>query len=275
MSEARMIRLGASTLGFRHDPLTVALTEIAGQGFQVADLAMYPGYCPHFNPVTATEADKAALREQLAALGLTVATINGGNGLFGDPASRADQMAFIRATLRLARDLGAYSVTTQSGVEPAPGQWREAAARVAPDLRQLGDEAQDLGLDLTIELHKSMLMATGQQAADLMTLVDHPRVGVALDPSHATHAGEDVAAIARLLGEQVKHVHLRDAIGQNILVVPGDGTVDFPALARALRDIGYQRPAVIELEYEHATADQVRPDLARARTFLEAAFASA
>jgi sugar phosphate isomerase/epimerase len=68
-------------------------------------------------------------------------------------------------------------------------------------------------------------------AADPMALVDHPVVGVALDPSHATYAGEDVAEIARKPGGLVKHVHLRDAIGQDILVVPGDGTVDFRALA--------------------------------------------
>jgi sugar phosphate isomerase/epimerase len=72
----------------------------------------------------------------------------------------------------------------------------------------------------------------------------------------------------------VKHVHLRDGIGKNILVVPGDGTVDFVALARALREIGYARPAVIELEYAQATAEQVRPDLARAKAFLEEAFAA-
>jgi sugar phosphate isomerase/epimerase len=265
--------LGCSTLGFRHDSLDTALAEIAAQGFDVVDIAMYPGYCPHFNPVTASAAEKEALREDLAARGLVVAALNGGDGLLGDAASRERQIAFVQAGLDLARQLGAYSVTTQSGVEPAPDQWRDMAKVVAPDLRALGDYAQALGLDLTIELHKSMLMATGQQALDLMSLVDHPNVGVAIDPSHATYAGEDVAEIARSLGGLVKHVHLRDGSGKNILVVPGDGTVDFVALARALRAIGYQRPAVIELEYEQATAAQVRPDLARAKTFLEAAFA--
>ena len=74
-----------------------------------------------------------------------------------------------------------------------------------------------------------------------MALVDHPAVGVALDPSHATYAGEDVAQIARALCGLVKHVHLRDAIGHNIRVVPGDGMVDFTALACALSEIGYGR----------------------------------
>jgi len=36
------------------------------------------------------------------------------------------------------------------------------ARPVAPDLRELGDAASDFGLELTLELHKSLLMATGQ-----------------------------------------------------------------------------------------------------------------
>jgi sugar phosphate isomerase/epimerase len=270
-----MVALGCSTLGFRFDPLEVALQEIAAQGFGLVDIAMYPGYCPHFDPTTASPAAVDALHTSLDEKGLAVATLNAGNGLLGNAADRQRQMDFIRASLRLARKLGASGVTTQSGVEPSPGQWHDVAKIVAPDIRALGDEARDLGLELTLELHKSVLMATGQQALDLMTLIDHPAVGVALDPSHATHAGEDVAEIALMLGELVKHVHLRDAVGKNILVVPGDGTVDFAALSRALRAIGYRGPAVIELEYEHAMAPQVRPDLARAKSYLEDAFAAA
>ena len=160
----------------------------------------------------------------------------------------------------------------QSGVEPAPGEWQEIARAVAQDVRDLGDFAADLGLDVTLELHKTMLMANSQQALDLMELIHHPHVGVALDPSHITYAGEKADVVARQLGRHVKHVHLRDGIGQNILVVPGDGVVDFAALAQALRVIGYDRAAIIELEYEYARADQVRDDLARARSVIKPAF---
>lgn len=270
-----MIPLGCSTLGFRRDPLDVALSEIAAQGFHLVDIAMYPSYCPHFDPKTATAAETSELEMLLDERGLTVATINATDGLLGNPAQREQALAYARACLDLAHRLGAYGVTMQSGVEPAAGQWFEVARAVAPDLRGLGDAASDLGLELTLELHKSMLMATGQEAADLMELVDRPAVGVALDPSHATYAGEDVAQIARTLGDLVKHVHLRDAIGQDILVVPGDGTVDFTALASALGEIGYGRAAIIELEYEDATAAEVRPDLARAKELLAKDFAVA
>lgn len=270
-----MIPLGGSTLGFRFDPLDVALTELHDAGFTAVDLAMLPAYCPHFHPVNATAADRERLSGQLRHLNLTVATLNVGDGLLGRPGDRQRVLDYTVASLDLARELGAYGVTIQSGVEPALGEWLAVAMSIAPDIRHLGDEARERGLELTLELHKVMLMATGQQALDLMELVDHPSVGVALDPSHATFAGEDVAALALQLSDYVKHVHLRDGIGQNIMVVPGDGTVDFTALARALQTIGYSRTATIELEYDDARADAVRGDLVRAKKHVEAAFAAA
>jgi sugar phosphate isomerase/epimerase len=270
-----MIAIGCSTLSFRHDPLDVALAEIHAQGFRRLDVVMVPSYCPHFNALTASDAERDALQEKLADLDFTITTLNTGDGRLGDPEQRELAIAYARASLRLGKRLGAYAITIQSGPETPPEAWLEVARGVADDIRALGAEAADLGLDLTVELHKNALMSTGQQALDLMALIDHPAVGVALDPSHVTHAGEDPAQVARRLGDLVKHVHLRDAIGQNILVVPGDGQVDFAAFARALAEIGYQRTAAIELEYAFANAETVRRDLARATPVIKQAFDAA
>ena len=270
-----MVALGCSTLGFRFDSLDIALAEIAAQGFALVDLAMYPSYCPHFNPLTATLEEKAALHDLLAQNRMRVATLNATDGLLGIPAQREHALDYARATLALAREVGAYGVTMQSGVEPPAGEWVAIGRGVAADLRVLGNVAADLGLELTLELHKAMLMATGQEAVDLMALVDHPAVGVAIDPSHATYAGENVSRIARALGPLVKHVHLRDGRGKEIMVVPGDGEVDFGELAAALTEIGYDRVAAIELEYADARAPEVRPDLARAKMMLAEYFAVA
>lgn len=267
-----MIELGASTLGFRHDDLETALQEITAQGFKTIDICMYTSYCPHFNPLLASDAEKAVLREKLQQLNLQVATLNTGDGILGNPALRERAVQYAKASLDLAKRLGAYAITMQSGIEPELGRWREVAQFVVADIRELGDYARDLGLDVTLELHKSSLMANTQQALDLMELVNHTSVGVALDPSHITYAGEKADEVARQLGSHVKHVHLRDGHGQNIMIVPGDGTVDFAALAYALESIGYRRVAVIELEYEHAQTAQVRLDLARAKVHLEPYF---
>jgi sugar phosphate isomerase/epimerase len=267
-----MIELGASTLGFRHDSLAVALQEIKNAGFRNVDVAMYPSYCPHFNPFTASESEKEKLQTKINDFGLNVATFNAGDGILGSPDHREIAISFAKATMQLAKQLGAYAITMQSGIEPKSEQWWEVATDVAKDVRELGNYAADLGLDLTLELHKDLLMANTQQSLDLMELVSHPNVGVALDPSHITYAGEKADEVALKLGKHVKHVHLRDGIGKNIMVVPGDGTVDFAALARALEQIGYSRVATIELEYGTAKAEEVRPDLARAKAHLEKSF---
>jgi sugar phosphate isomerase/epimerase len=270
-----MIEIGCSTLGFRFDPLDIALAAIKSEGYRWLDLVMVPSYCPHFDVLAASRQERDDLRDKLFGMGFSLSTLNTGDGRLGDRDRRHQAIDHARASLKLGQALGAYGITIQSGVETPPDRWLEVARGVADDIRELAVEAESLGLDLTVELHKEALMATEQQALDLMELVDHPAAGVALDPSHVTHAGESPAHVARRLGDRVKHVHLRDAIGQNILVVPGDGDVDFIEFARALSEIGYRRTAAIELEYEFATAETVSGDLRRARPVIDQAFASA
>jgi sugar phosphate isomerase/epimerase len=264
------ISLGASTLGYRHDPLDVALGEIAAAGFDLVDVAMYPSYCPHFNALTASEDQIVALEKALSDRGLKVAVLNSADGLLGVPSLRSAALEYARASLRLARRLGASGVTMQSGPEPGRGEdWRIIASSVVADFRALGDYSELLGLNITVELHKEMLMATSQQALDLMEMIDHPSVGVAVDPSHATFAGERAADVVRALGSLVKHVHLRDGRGKDIMVVPGDGDVDFSELSRSLLEVNYRGAAVIELEYEEAHPPQVTIDLRRAKEFVQ------
>ena len=107
-----------------------------------------------------------------------------------------------------------------------------------------------------------------------MALVDHPAVGVAIDPSHATYAGEDVAEIALSAGRARQARPSARRRRQEHHGRAGRRHGRFCRLAPRLGD-RLQRAAVIELEYEHAMAPEVRPDLARAKTFLEDAFAAA
>jgi sugar phosphate isomerase/epimerase len=74
----------------------------------------------------------------------------------------------------------------------------------------------------------------------------------------------------------VKHVHLRDAIGKNTEVVPGEGTVDFAALVAALDEIGYARPMMVELEYPAPapTLATICKDAEKARALMKRIFAA-
>lgn len=267
--------MGCSTLGWHFFDLATALREIGSLRFEVIDIAMIPTFCPHFDPVAATPAETAALKRSVGAAGFRVATLNTFSGYLGASDDRDSALAFLRASLKLARDLGAYGLCVQSGQPREPKEWQNAAEALARDLRLLGAEAEPLGLDIAIEVHRDMLISNSSEALMLMKLVSHPRIGITLDPCHIVYAGEDPAAVARQLGPWVRHVHLRDAIGKNTEVVPGDGTVDFAALIAALDSIGYSRPMMVELEYPAPPGPgAVCADADRARKLIKSIFAS-
>jgi len=66
-------------------------------------------------------------------------------------------------------------------------------------------------------------------------------VGVAVDTGWLGTQGVDAPAAIRVLGDKVRHVHLKDvkAAGAHETCVLGSGVVDIPEVVAALRDIGY------------------------------------
>lgn len=264
------MKLAASTLGFRHDELDTALRAIAAAGFDTIDIGAYSSYCPHYDILGTTAVDWSALADKLDRLSLKVATLNAGEGLLGDPDSEAQAIAGYEKTLQLAERLGCYAITIQSGIDPVKtgASWDTVADVVAPKLRALCQDAAARGVDIAVEIHKQMLVTGTQSALALADRVDHPAFGYTLDPSHLIYEGEKPDEAAAALGALVRHVHLRDAVGQNILVVPGEGEVDFARLLQVLAARGYDRCCTIELEYELAHAPEVARDLARSKAYL-------
>ena len=59
-------------------------------------------------------------------------------------------------------------------------------------------------------------------------------------------AGGDPVDMARAMGSALCNVHVCDWDAQGKLCLPGEGVFDFAALFRALREIGYRGPVILE-----------------------------
>jgi sugar phosphate isomerase/epimerase len=88
-------------------------------------------------------------------------------------------------------------------------------------------------------------------------LIDHyrsPYLGVNYDPSHDIIAGNtDTGWIVRNWGSNIRHVHLKDAVGVSqdgkfVFPLPGEGNVDWKGFMSGLDEIGYKGPMSIEFE---------------------------
>lgn len=97
-----------------------------------------------------------------------------------------------------------------------------------------------------------------------------PDLGFVLDIKQAVRAGEDPFAVMRAMGPALCHVHVMDMDGDGKLCLPGEGTFDFPRLARELAAIGYSGGILLE---PYASQGRDPKALSQSLTYLKEAFA--
>jgi inosose dehydratase len=101
-------------------------------------------------------------------------------------------------------------------------------------------------------------------------------VGLLFDTGHITFAGGDALRMAKRHGKRINHVHTKDirksvlqsidpqktsfldAVLAGVFTVPGDGMIDFKAVARLSAEIGYDGWFVVEAEQDPKKANPLK-----------------
>jgi len=106
--------------------------------------------------------------------------------------------------------------------------------------RRLGDWAGERGVRIGLEnlAHRGASMP--YEMLDLLAAIDHPAIGFTLDTSHANMVGLDPTTLIRELGSHLIATHISDNDGSGDQHrTPGNGSVDWPAVTKALHEVGY------------------------------------
>ncbi|MDX7951573.1 myo-inosose-2 dehydratase [Lichenihabitans sp. Uapishka_5] len=153
----------------------------------------------------------------------------------------------------------------------AAGDWAPYGAKVTDFASRLADE----GLTLCYHHHMGTIVQTEAEIDAFMGATKAP-ANLLLDTGHATWGGADPAKLARTYRERITHVHCKDVrldkakgaeaedlsfldaiLGQGaelgVYTVPGDGSVDYTAVFKALT--GYSGWVVLEAEQDPVKAD--------------------
>ena len=159
-----------------------------------------------------------------------------------------------RKYLELGYELGAknYLIVIgeyiwQQEVIPPREQWNWAVA----GLRELGEYAGRLGLEIAIELEPFHLSIVNDVASMVRLLDDvaHPAVKANLDISHLALVHAPAEQIGQLKG-RIAHCHLSDCDGRKHGdLPPGRGVVDFPPYLAQMKAAGFNGTVSIELEF--------------------------
>lgn len=168
-----------------------------------------------------------------------------------DPAIAEDAWRHFDMAIEGAREVGAGTIVWQGPVRddyPVAEGWDPLVDVVF----ELDRHCQAAGLRLALENSELGLLATIRDFIELT-----PRLplttGFAFDPHHAVAAQTNPMLLLRQMKGRLFDVHLRDFDTEgkhpgNIL--PGQGTLPWPAILRAVRAAGFDGPLMLEAGLE-------------------------
>lgn len=138
-------------------------------------------------------------------------------------------------------------------------------------------EERDLGI-LRVVLQKASEWAAMHQvrialksslpADQLVGLIDHLQsgwIGVCYDPANSLPMQRNIREEIRSLGSRIFHVHFKDRLRTGAAARLGEGDVDLGDVLKALREIGYRGPLILETPAGKSAIDAAKINLSYCR----------
>jgi sugar phosphate isomerase/epimerase len=208
------------------------------------------------DPLDTDARERKLIRTECEAAGLPVVSVACvAVGLIDfNPSVRRFHLSRCKAYLDFCYELGAKNLLLVLGeyiwerqVIPPAEQWATGVGH----LKELGDYAADLGLQIALELEpfKLSLLNDVPNMVRFIDDVNHPAVRANIDVSHLQLAGTRPEELRALKGKAI-HVHISDCDGKvHGDLPPGRGVVDFGPYLTEIAALGIDGAVSIELEY--------------------------
>ena len=267
------VRIGINPITWSNDdvpelggdtPLEVCLSETKQAGYAGTELG---GKFPR---------NSAELKPIMQHHGLAV--ISGWYDGRCDEKDVGEEMDAIGPHLQLLKDMGSTHVVYADTSRGRHGAiWGPISQRPALQanewpvyghkLTQLAERMADFGVRMAFHHHMGTIVETD---ADVGLLMKHTgeAVGLLYDTGHSTFSGGDPLSLMKAHVKRVVHVHCKDvrksvceraraedmsfmgAVMEGIFTVPGDGSIDYPAILRVLAEADYSGWLVVEAEQD-------------------------
>ncbi|MBK9973693.1 MAG: sugar phosphate isomerase/epimerase [Planctomycetes bacterium] len=257
------MKLGYNTNGFGYHRLEDAIAIIAETGFQAVALTLD---VHHLNPFTASAAEVSEVARLLHRHKLDCVIETGARFLL-DPRRKHrptliddepdTRIHFMYRAAEIASDLGASVLSYWSGARPEQGSHPddELFKRLAFQVGKVEELCKRHGLQAALEPEPGMLVEKMADYDRLAGLLGY-QPGLTLDVGHLECVeSQPVNGHLSKYAQVLYNVQLDDMLpGRHRHLFFGEGSVDFAAVFAALRQIGYEGPACVELSEASRTA---------------------
>lgn len=166
-----------------------------------------------------------------------------------EPEARQAEIAQVTRSFELANEFDCKVVKTFGGELPDDRPVDQALDEAAESLAILADRAAEKGVTLVVETHDGF--CKGEMLARLLGRVEHPALGALWDVFHPHRKGESADETDRLIGDRVRHVHIKDAVREGDgwrFVLCGEGELPIAEALRAMQRRGYDGAVALDWE---------------------------
>lgn len=268
-----MMRLGYNTNGLAHHRLLDAIDLLAELGYQSVAITLDAGALDPYDDPAHLAKQIRDVRDRLDRYGLGRVVETGARYLLNprkkhdptlmdaDPARRAIRQDFLNRSINLARQLDAEAVSFWSGRAPEGTSEEEGLSRLAEALRPIIAHAEAGGMPLAFEPEPGFFIDTFARFTALDERIRHPLFDLTVDIGHVHCIERDpIADHVRQWGPRIRNVHMEDMqVGIHDHLMFGEGTIDFPPVIAALREVNYRGGLHVELSrHSHAAVKAVQ-----------------
>jgi len=171
-----------------------------------------------------------------------------------NPKVREEGLEALKQTLRDAKRYGATSVLLVPATVTKEVSYADAYTRSQAEIRKAVPLAEELGVKIAIENVWNQFLLSPLEAARYVDEFKSPAVGWHFDVGNVLNYGWPEQWI-RILGKRIQKLHIkefsrkkRDSEGlwKGFSVALGEGDNNWPAIMKALDDIGYDGWAIAE-----------------------------
>ncbi len=153
--------------------------------------------------------------------------------------------------IELAQKIGSRNISTEPGGPVEPGVTDIVGLRklFISGLSKAAAIAEKNKIKILIEPEPNLLLENSVEFLDFIKNVDSDYVKLNFDIGHFYCVKEDPSKLVYGLADYIEHFHLADIATNRVHyhLIPGEGSIDFRSVFKAIDEIGYKGFVTVEL----------------------------
>jgi sugar phosphate isomerase/epimerase len=253
------MHLAFSTNAFKKYSLEESIRAIANIGYEGVEIL---GDVPHAYPPLFGDEQIQLAKDTLLESKVRISNINAftlyaimdvyhPSWIENNDAMRELRVQHTVNCIELASKIGSKNISTEAGgpIDRDILDLSEVRKLFINGLNRAAAIAEKKKVKILIEPEPNLLLENSRQYLDFIKNISSDYVGLNFDIGHFYCVWEDPAKLIYELADYIEHFHLADIANDRVHnhLIPGQGSIDFRSVFKAIGEIGYKGFVTVEL----------------------------